>query len=942
MLFGQRVVDLNTFWGDMRVLGDDADDWSGFSVAYGDINGDGYMDIIIGTPFADPGGRSDAGETYVIFGSSFPNYVVDLNTQTADITVYGGDDYDNSGMAVASGDVNGDGYDDIIIGAPYADPPGGNDAGETYVIFGSSSPPSTVDLRSELADITVYGAAADDESGSAVASGDVNNDGCDDILIGAPLADPGAPERSSAGETYVVFGDDFTPPVVIDLNDVPSPADMSIYGAAADDESGSAVASGDVNNDGCDDILIGAHYADPGTPARSDAGETYIIFGSSSPPSTIDLSTESSDITVYGDDAEGRCGWAIASGNINNDGCDDIIIGAYGASPGGRTNAGQTCVIFGSMSPPSTIDLSIQSADITIYGDDAGDLAGYAVASGDVNADGYDDLIIGAHHADPPGGDSAGETYVIFGSSSPSQTIDLSSQSADITIYGDDAGDLAGSAVAGGDVDGDGYDDIIIGARYADPPGSGNAGETYVIFGGGPITVAHGEGGDSWVAVWDSITNKKIFNRKVFGGGNTNGEVHIARGDVDGDGEEELICGHGYGGCSWVSVYKLNGTRIFNRKVFGGGNINGEVHVGAGDVDGDGVDELICGHGRGGGSWVSVYELNGTRVFNRRVFGDGNTQGEVHVAGGDVNGDGVYEIICGQGRGGASWVNVYWLDGTRIFSRKVFWDGNTQGEVNVGAGDVDGDGDDDIICGHGYGGCSWVSVCNLHGIKIFDKKVFQGDNTNGEVHVAGGNIGLDRTDEILCGHGFGGSSWVKVYELDGTLLYDKKVFGGGNSNGEVHVGSENKITSPRLDYSKPKEIISGLVINFFQTFEKLMYLDADYIVKDFTPSCRGRKHQRDTILLHQASWQEDPFILKIYYLSSVEIEYITENWASGISITNRIVSTRIRDGHIDETVCTHIYTALVEHYRWWLCDYVVNYESGSRELFSKLFPKGLQ
>ena len=721
MLFGQRVVDLDKVWGDMRVLGEDADDQSGSAVAYGDINGDGYMDIIIGAPYADPPGGDNAGETYVIFGSSSPPSTFDLNTESADITVKGGDDAnDYSGWAVASGDVNGDGYDDLIIGANEANPPGAYNAGTTYVIFGSSNPPQTIDLNSQPADITVYGADIYDMSGSAVASGDVNGDGYDDIIIGAPWANKLG--GICAGATYIVLGADFTTPVV------------------------------------------------------------------------IDLSTDQADITVYGDDVYDNLGQAVSSGDINADSVDDIIIGASGANPPGGDHAGKNYVLFGNSfpSPPYTIDLDSQPADITIYGDDAEDWSGWAVASGDVNGDGYDDIIIGAFFADPSGGECAGETYVIFGSSftSPPYTIDLNSQSADITIYGDDAADDSGWAVASGDVNADGYDDLLIGAPEAERHGMIDVidvGETYVILGGGPITVAHGKGGGSWVAVWDTITSTKIFNRIVFGAGNTQGEVHVARSDVDGDEQEELICGHGYGGSSWVSVYKLNGTRIFNQRVFGGGNTNGEVHVGAGDVDGDGIDEVICGHGRGGSSWVNVYRLDGTLILTKKVFGSGNTQGEVHVAGGDVDGDGVDEIICGHGRGGSSWVKVYQLGGSVIFNRKVFGTGNTLGDVNVAAGNVDYDIDDDIICGHGFGGNSWVKVLRFNGTVIFNKKVFGSGNANGEVHVAGGNIGLDRTDEILCGQGFGGSSWVKIYQLDGTILYIKQVFGGGNTNGEVHV-----------------------------------------------------------------------------------------------------------------------------------------------------------
>ncbi|MDH5715996.1 MAG: hypothetical protein OEZ30_10555, partial [Candidatus Aminicenantes bacterium] len=418
IVFGQRVIDLSKVWGDMRVLGKNAADDSGWALAHGDINGDGFMDIIISADYASPGDppRTEAGETYVIFGSSLPPSTIDLSTESADITVCGDDAGDYSGIAVASGDINDDGCDDIIIGAHWADPgdPAREDAGETYVIFGSSpSSPVTIDLSTTPADITIFGAAYGYESGFAVASGDVNGDGYADLIIGARYARPGG--RINAGETYVIFGSS-SPSSNIDLST--DQADITVWGDYAFDMIGEAVASGDVNGDGYDDVIIGTPWYD--SAGGSDAGVTYVIFGSSfsSPPYTIDLSTDQADITVLGADTRDYSGWAVASGDVNGDGYDDIIIGADCADPGGRINAGETYVIFGFITPwPVTIDLSTQSADITVCGAVAYDTAGRGVASGDVNGDGYDDVIIGAKEADPGGRSKAGETYVIFGSS---------------------------------------------------------------------------------------------------------------------------------------------------------------------------------------------------------------------------------------------------------------------------------------------------------------------------------------------------------------------------------------------------------------------------------------------------------------------------------------------------------------------------------------------
>ena len=268
------------------------------------------------------------------------------------------------------------------------------------------------------------------------------------------------------------------------------------------------------------------------------------VFRAEALPATIDLDSTPADLTVYGDDASDISGFAIAAGDINGDGTDDLIIAARGGDPPGGGDAGETYVIYGGtpgIDLPAiggSIDLNSTSADLTVFGDDLQDFSGYSVAAGDINGDGTDDLIIGAFRADPAGGDSAGETYVIYGGTpgidlpAIGGSIDLNSTSADLTVFGDDASDNSGISVAAGDIDGDGTDDVIIGANMADPAGGSAAGETYVIY-----------GGPSLPATID--LNSTSAGLTVYGddAGDWSGQS-VAAGDIDGDTTyDDLIIG---------------------------------------------------------------------------------------------------------------------------------------------------------------------------------------------------------------------------------------------------------------------------------------------------------------------------------------------------------------------------------------------------------------
>jgi len=451
-----------------------------------DFNGDGIHDFIVGAELNNDGGGNDEGAAYVFFGSTTLSGTFDMGggVQSADVTIFGKGSTDKLGRGVASvGDVNGDGFDDIIVGARQNNDGGTDDEGAAYIFFGSTTLSGTKDLGGvQSADVTFLGKAANDYFGNSTsAAGDVNGDGFDDILVGAQRNGDGA---NLGGAAYIFFGS-ATLSGTKSLGKGQS-ADVTILAKGADDRLGRAVSgAGDVNGDGFDDIIVGAYTNNDG--GSNDEGVAYIIFGASNLSGTKDTATADEDVRFLGKATTDRLGRSLSgAGDVNGDGFDDVIMGAEQNDDGGSDDEGAAYIFFGANNLSGTKDTGSADEDVRILGKGALDRLGSSVSgAGDVNGDGFNDFIVGAQRNNDGGTNNEGAAYIFFGSSTLSGTKALGGgESADITILGKAETDYLGGAVAGiGDVNGDGFGDIIVAARKNDDGGTNDEGAVYIFFG---------------------------------------------------------------------------------------------------------------------------------------------------------------------------------------------------------------------------------------------------------------------------------------------------------------------------------------------------------------------------------------------------------------------------------------------------------------------------
>jgi FG-GAP repeat len=425
----------------LRLTAEGAGHDFGFSVApAGDLNGDGIPDVVVGAPSFN-GIQDFAGRAYVFYGPFDGN---DRSAADADAVISAVNFGDNLGFSVASaGDTNGDGIDDLLIGARGNDA-NGIQAGRVYLFRGP--------VRGELlvgdAHATFSGDAFD-ELGRSVAGGDLNGDGIADIALGGPASLPG-------GQVLVFNG-----PIRRGAH-TSGDADARITGERFNELLGTSLsAAGDLNNDGIDDLVVGGPRPNLN---GGDDGRAYVFYG----PVKGTMTARAADARLVGEHINDEFGSAVSTaGDTDGDGADDLFVGASRFSFG---RPGKAYLFKG----PIAGLVRATDADASLSGVANSDIYGNAVAAvGDVNGDGSGDFLVGSEFNNSLAG-SAGQAFLYLGPLAGT----IPADSAHAVFTGSARDFLGGSVAAAGDLDGDGRADLLLGAH-----GLESAGYVQLLFG---------------------------------------------------------------------------------------------------------------------------------------------------------------------------------------------------------------------------------------------------------------------------------------------------------------------------------------------------------------------------------------------------------------------------------------------------------------------------
>jgi hypothetical protein len=392
-------------------------EYFGRSLAVGDFDGDGNYDLAVGVSHEDVGSVNQAGAVNVIYGTACCGLDMAGNqywNQDEPSVAGAAEENDHFGWALAAGDFDGDGYDDLAIGIPDEDIGIAVDAGGVQVMRGTASGLTAIgDV------IWDQGGAAEtgDQYGKALAVGDFDNDGYDDLAVGIPSEDLGSLLNTGAVEIYYGSASGLTTRVSNDFWH----QDRSGVADTADEHDffGSSLTVGDFNHDGYDDLAVGVPYEDLGDPAVVDAGAVNVLYGSSTGiiGSGSDLwHQDAPDIGSLNEESD-RFGFSLAAGDFDGDRCVDLAVGVP-YEHWNEADTGIVQVLYGTSDGLTGTGDQLWRQDVTGIGglEQADDRFGYALAAGDFDGDSYVDLAIGVPYESVNAVDQAGAVQVLYGS----------------------------------------------------------------------------------------------------------------------------------------------------------------------------------------------------------------------------------------------------------------------------------------------------------------------------------------------------------------------------------------------------------------------------------------------------------------------------------------------------------------------------------------------
>lgn len=742
------------------------------SSSAGDVNGDGYPDIIVGASYPP----SEAGKAFIYFGG--PSY-----DNLPDIVLSGESAGDGFGSTVAGiGDFNADGYDDVMVAAPGNDA-GGTNTGKIYIYYGGAA-------MNTFPDGIIYGTVNETVGSGMSSAGDFNGDGYSDILYSTPTS------SNMTGKVYLLLGGispDFIP-------------DYTFTGLFANGLFGESVAcAGDVNADGFSDIIIGApnDVVSPTTP-----GAAYLYYGKAV-LSNITRVTLSGLYLNYGD-AFGKI--VSPAGDVNGDGYSDFMISApystlYATNGGcvhlflgGASITGEANKIFTSLFNNDKIGLALSDA-------------------GDINGDGFSDIIIGA----PLSSNAKGKALLVYGSANPGTSI---TKTYGMTFLNAGDGGLLGASVAkAGDLNNDGYTEFLIGA-----PGSVSSNPN------GSVMIYQNSmtGTDEPDIIFSPVNSTSDYAAIVSSAGDFNGDGY---GDV-------LIGSKNYSNYKGRAEIKLGSAYPENQITLNlQNNINSEQFgtslANAGDVNGDGFSDVIVGTHYGGKAYIFFGGVSYDGVADLVLSGNSINQfGECVSSAGDINGDGFSDVMVsemGQYPSDIGYVYIY-LGGVNMnnVADYVLTDNMPDykfGKNIAGGGDFNNDGFSDILVYSQHNANHYGEVRVYFGSSVgpYLKKTYSGeisDENFGKEMKCDGDVNNDGFSDFLIGDNNGnaklflGNYVLPNYPQTQISLSDSKPlqfsFGDINSDGydemivtntyspvEIYYGGKTVDNIPDLSLVQP-------------------------------------------------------------------------------------------------------------------------------------------